>query len=82
MRTRTPILASALVLTLAAGPLAAPAFAADAPASATVHTMPKGPDAEALAAALAGLPDATATAALVRVGGTEGCGAAVRVCMM
>ncbi|OPC78053.1 peptidase [Embleya scabrispora] len=72
MRTRTSILASALVLTLAAGPLAAPAFAADAPAPAAVHTEPKGPDAEALAAALAGLPDATATAALVRVGGTEG----------
>lgn len=63
----------ALVLGLAAGPLAAPAVAAPAPAPApAVRTATTGPDAAALRAALAGLPDADATAALVRVGGTDG----------
>ncbi|MFE0516870.1 peptidase, partial [Streptomyces sp. NPDC058964] len=42
----------------------APAFSARAAATA--------PDAEALRAAIAGLPDADTTAALVRVGGTDG----------
>ncbi|MFE0675172.1 serine hydrolase domain-containing protein [Streptomyces sp. NPDC058867] len=61
----------ALALTavpLTAVPLAAPASAAPAQAVAAVAT-PSGPDVEALRAALAGLPDDTATAAQVRVGG-------------
>ncbi|MEU3617479.1 serine hydrolase domain-containing protein [Streptomyces sp. NPDC006872] len=75
MRRRTRIAAVSLVLALtAAGPLAAPAFAtptaAAAGAAAAQHT--NGLDTQALAAALAGLPDADATAALVRVGGTDG----------
>ncbi|NGN67085.1 beta-lactamase family protein [Streptomyces sp. A7024] len=70
MPARTSIaVAAALVLGLTAVPLAAPAFA-DAPASA--RTTSAGPDAAALRAALAGLPDAEATAALVRVGGSDG----------
>jgi CubicO group peptidase (beta-lactamase class C family) len=69
-RRRTTVVAASLVLALtAAGPLAAPAFAAPAPATAR---QANGPDAQALRAALAGLPDADATAALVRVGGTDG----------
>ncbi|MGW7548611.1 serine hydrolase domain-containing protein [Streptomyces sp. NPDC054770] len=78
VRTRSTALAAALAaavsLALAAGPLAAPAFAtAPAPATATTATTPTtGPNAEALRAAIAGLPDADATAALVRVGGTDG----------
>ncbi|MFE7853678.1 serine hydrolase domain-containing protein [Streptomyces sp. NPDC057403] len=67
MRARVPTaLAASLALALAAGPLAAPAFAAPAAASAR-HSS--GPDADALRAAIAGLPDADATAALLRVGG-------------
>ncbi|WP_105973708.1 serine hydrolase domain-containing protein [Streptomyces geranii] len=71
MRTRTVLglrataLAAALTLALAAGPLAAPALAESAPATAYVA----GPDAKALRAAITGLPNADATAALVRVGG-------------
>ncbi|MFI8233198.1 serine hydrolase domain-containing protein [Streptomyces sp. NPDC085900] len=72
MRARVPTaLAAALTLALAAGPLAGPAFAAPAPPSAH-HTSghdTSGPDADALRAAIAGLPDADATAALIRVGG-------------
>ncbi|MFI8370806.1 serine hydrolase domain-containing protein [Streptomyces sp. NPDC085466] len=65
--TRT-LLAAALVLGVAAGPAAlSPAVAAPAPAVAA--TAPASPD---LSAVLAGLPRADATAALVRVGGTEG----------
>ncbi|GGW19934.1 peptidase [Streptomyces libani subsp. rufus] len=67
--TRRSVLSTAAVVVaaLAAGPLAAPAFAAPAaPASAPVTA---GPDTEALAAAIAGLPDHDATAALLRVGG-------------
>ncbi|MEU5479819.1 serine hydrolase domain-containing protein [Streptomyces mirabilis] len=74
-RTRTvTAVAAALVLGLAAGPLAVPAVAASstAPRTATAGTVTTGPDAAALRAALAGLPDADATAALVRVGGTDG----------
>ncbi|MHC3472997.1 serine hydrolase domain-containing protein [Streptomyces sp. 7R007] len=71
MRPRTPVLAACLVLTLAAGPLAAPAFAASASPPVAARAA-AGPDAEALRAALAGLPDADATAALVRVGGGDG----------
>jgi len=68
---RTTALATALTLALAAGPLAAPALATSAPATATTTTTAhvKGPDAKALRAAIAGLPNADATAALVRVGG-------------
>ncbi|MFI6403567.1 serine hydrolase domain-containing protein [Streptomyces sp. NPDC050548] len=70
-RRRTTVLTASLVLALAAGPLAAPAFAAS-PTPSTAVRGTAGPDAEALRAALAGLPDADATAALVRVGGTDG----------
>jgi len=70
-RRRTTVLTASLVLALAAGPLAAPAFAVSPSPSTTVRGT-AGPDAEALRAALAGLPDADATAALVRVGGTDG----------
>ncbi|MDQ0583769.1 serine hydrolase domain-containing protein [Streptomyces rishiriensis] len=78
-RRRTAVLAASLVAVLTAGPLAATAAAApaQAPAStaapASTPTRPAtAPDAEALTAALAGLPDQDATAALVRVGGTDG----------
>ncbi|MFL5994403.1 MAG: serine hydrolase domain-containing protein [Streptomyces sp.] len=54
-----------------AGALAVPLTAGLPTASATAHSS-GAPDAEALRAALAGLPDADATAALVRVGGTGG----------
>jgi D-alanyl-D-alanine carboxypeptidase len=81
MRARTPVLAASLVLALAVGPLAAPALAAPSasPASPAAAAPDRsdgpgtdGPDADALRAAIAGLPDADATAALVRVGGTDG----------
>ncbi|MFF9866781.1 serine hydrolase domain-containing protein [Streptomyces sp. NPDC013953] len=65
-RTRA-LVAAALVLGVTAGPLAVPAGAAPP----VVRTQ-DGPDAGALGAALAGLPDAGTTAALVRVGGTGG----------
>ncbi|MEV5388266.1 serine hydrolase domain-containing protein [Streptomyces sp. NPDC052721] len=75
--SRSALLAAALVTAVAAGPLAAPAFAAPAPSkyprttTARTTTAPAavGPDTEALAAAVAGLPDHDATAALLRVGG-------------
>jgi CubicO group peptidase (beta-lactamase class C family) len=54
-----------------AGALAVPLTAGLPTASATAHSA-GAPDAKALSAALAGLPDADATAALVRVGGTGG----------
>ncbi|WP_155057735.1 serine hydrolase domain-containing protein [Streptomyces blattellae] len=66
---RTAVLAASLAVALTAGPLAAPVPAAPPPAAARTTT---GPDAEALTAALAGIPDADTTAALVRVGGTDG----------
>ncbi|WP_327700350.1 serine hydrolase domain-containing protein [Streptomyces sp. NBC_00459] len=76
MRTHHPARTTALatVLTLS---LALPACALATPASAASVSTPasargSAPDAEALRAALAGLPDADATAALVRVGGTGG----------
>ncbi|MFG2951089.1 serine hydrolase domain-containing protein [Streptomyces adustus] len=75
MRAHRPTLALAasVVLALTAGPLAVPAFAAPAPAArASAADTTTGPDAEALRAAIAGLPDADATAALVRIGGTDG----------
>jgi len=67
---RRTVLAASLALALGAGPLAAPAFAATAPATTVRHAS--APDAKALRAAIAGLPNADATAALVRVGGTGG----------
>ncbi|MFF1447831.1 serine hydrolase domain-containing protein [Streptomyces sp. NPDC058274] len=64
--TRT-LLAAALVLGVAAGPAALPAVA-------STRSAPSGVLAAdpALEAAIAGLPSAEATAALVRVGGAEG----------
>ncbi|KPC80500.1 peptidase [Streptomyces sp. NRRL WC-3753] len=68
MRARThSVLAASVVLALAAGPLAAPAFAAP-PATASRSADQRGPAEEALRAAIAGLPNQYATAALVRVG--------------
>ncbi|MFH8581760.1 serine hydrolase domain-containing protein [Streptomyces zaomyceticus] len=64
--TRT-LLAAALVLGVAAGPALTPAFATPPAAASTAR--PVSPD---LSAVIAGLPRADATAALVRVGGTEG----------
>ena len=71
MRARTPVLAAALVLALTAGPLTAPALALAAAAPASARST-SGPDADALRAAITGLPNADATAALVNVGGTDG----------
>lgn len=73
-RTRTA-LAAALVLGVAAGP-AAPALAA-APRTTAARTTADAPvydapDADALRAAISGLPSNDATAALVRIGGTDG----------
>lgn len=62
-----------------AGALAVPLTAGLPTSSATAHSA-CAPDGKALRAALAGLPDADATAALVRVGGTGGAGAAARAC--
>ncbi|MFJ5729000.1 serine hydrolase domain-containing protein [Streptomyces paradoxus] len=68
MKTRTSLLTAAvLVAGIAVGPSVLPA-AASAPAASTAAPSP-GP---ALAAAIAGLPRADATAALVRFGGKEG----------
>ncbi|OAH14751.1 serine hydrolase domain-containing protein [Streptomyces jeddahensis] len=64
-------ISAVLAMGLAAGPLAAPALAAS-PAAASAPSHVEHPSAEALGAALAGLPDADATAALIRVGGTDG----------
>jgi D-alanyl-D-alanine carboxypeptidase len=68
---RTTLVSATLALALGAGgPLvAAPAFAAP---GVTAPAHRKAPDAAALSAALAGLPGEHATAALVRVGGTDG----------
>ncbi|MFD5336431.1 serine hydrolase domain-containing protein [Streptomyces hawaiiensis] len=73
MKSRTSLLTAAvLVVGLTAGPSVLPA-AALAPAASTParSTAGQSPDA-ALEAAIAGLPSADATAALVRVGGKEG----------
>ncbi|MEU5218337.1 serine hydrolase domain-containing protein [Streptomyces sp. NPDC020807] len=61
------LLAATLVLGVATGPALTPAFAGT-PATATA-VQASGPD---LGPVIAGLPRADATAALVRVGGTEG----------
>ncbi|MGA5192536.1 serine hydrolase domain-containing protein [Streptomyces exfoliatus] len=67
--TRT-LLAATLLLGVAAGPALTPAFAAPGPATAASQaSRTTSPD---LSAVIAGLPRADATAALVRVGGTEG----------
>ncbi|MCL7381803.1 serine hydrolase [Streptomyces sp. 35G-GA-8] len=79
-RTRTAALAAALVLGIVAGPAAPAAVATAAPHGGAHRTAPTddadarrdAPDAEALRAALAGLPDADSTAALARVGGSGG----------
>ncbi|WP_261989162.1 serine hydrolase domain-containing protein [Streptomyces sp. uw30] len=68
------LVTSAIALTLTALPLAGTASARPAPPSScspqAIETAPKdGPDVKALCAALAGLPDNDATAALIRVGG-------------
>ncbi|MEU3347787.1 serine hydrolase domain-containing protein [Streptomyces sp. NPDC006700] len=83
----TALTAASVVLALVTTPIAAaPALAAPAPAATAAAAGPalsgrespaadrarSGPDAEALRAAIARLPDADATAALVRVGGTGG----------
>jgi D-alanyl-D-alanine carboxypeptidase len=70
LHRRTTVIAASLALALAAGPLAAPVFAAsDGRTPATACSWTTGPDTEALAAALAGIPDDEVTAAQVRVGG-------------
>ncbi|MFJ4833146.1 serine hydrolase domain-containing protein [Streptomyces sp. NPDC088747] len=73
MRTRTlTAVATAVALASAAGPLTVPAVASSSVAAQPAAGSTAGPDADALAAAIAGLPDSDATAALVRVGGTDG----------
>lgn len=63
-------LATALTVGLTALPLASPAAARPVtPCSSPEAPTADGPDVEALCAAVAGLPDKDATAALIRVGG-------------
>ncbi|MFJ8086120.1 serine hydrolase domain-containing protein [Streptomyces sp. NPDC096205] len=70
LHRRTTVVAASLALALAAGPLAAPVFAAsESRTPATACSWTTGPDTEALAAALAGIPDDKVTAAQIRVGG-------------
>ncbi|UUU23675.1 serine hydrolase domain-containing protein [Streptomyces sp. DSM 40750] len=84
-RTTRTLLAAALVLGVAAGPAVLPAAAStvfapstpSTPSTASVKDVSARSKADpalaaALEAAIAGLPSADATAALVRVGGTEG----------
>ncbi len=76
-RVRVRIACAALVaLGLTAGPVAGNALAASAPTTAVRESPVRGAvdpaTARALRAALAGLPDGDATAALVRVSGAEG----------
>ncbi|MFK0122750.1 serine hydrolase domain-containing protein [Streptomyces nigra] len=67
------LVTSALALTLTALPLAGTASARPATGTCSAAAIeaadPHGPDVEALCAALKGLPDRDATAALIRVGG-------------
>ncbi|WP_326768147.1 beta-lactamase family protein [Streptomyces sp. NBC_01591] len=74
-RTSRTVVAAALVLGIAVGPVP-PALAAGTPAaaghSAQRETTGQAPDAEALRAAIQGLPKDDATAALVRVSGSGG----------
>lgn len=67
--TPRTLLAAALVLGVAAGPAVLPAAATTAPAAVSLAAPASD---TALESAIAGLPKAHATAALVRVGGTEG----------
>ncbi|WP_432117241.1 serine hydrolase domain-containing protein [Streptomyces sp. bgisy032] len=67
MKIRTSLLAAVLLAGVTAGPSALPA-AASAPAGSSAAQAPHTP----LASAIAGLPSADTTAALVRVGGKEG----------
>lgn len=69
-RIRRTVLAAALVAGIAAG-AAGPALATGAPAHATAPAA-AGTDTGALRDLIAGLPDEGATAALIRLGGTEG----------
>jgi D-alanyl-D-alanine carboxypeptidase len=70
--TRTAsLLAAVLLVGVVAGPSVLPAAAATPPDRATARTATQHEN-PALAAAIAGLPSADATAALVRVGGDEG----------
>ncbi|WP_405902688.1 beta-lactamase family protein [Streptomyces sp. NBC_00656] len=75
-RTSRTVIAAALLLGIAAGPAASPALAAAAAPVAgpgARHSSPVGgSEAEALRAAIGGLPSDDATAALVRVSGTGG----------
>ncbi|MFF8293414.1 serine hydrolase domain-containing protein [Streptomyces sp. NPDC016309] len=72
--TTRALLAATLVLGVVAGPAVLPAAASAPPASAPAASPhPAAPSGTAaLERAVAGLPTAAATAALVRVGGTEG----------
>ncbi|GGX14283.1 serine hydrolase domain-containing protein [Streptomyces lomondensis] len=70
MRARTSLLAAVLVAGVMAGPSVLPAAASAPAASAAAQSAQSAHP--ALEAALAGLPSADATAALVRVGGKEG----------
>ncbi|MFE4666438.1 serine hydrolase domain-containing protein [Streptomyces sp. NPDC056716] len=69
-RSVLAVTAATLALAVAAGPAAGPAFAGAARPVPVCAVAPSGPDVAALTAALATLPDASATAATVRVGGT------------
>ncbi|MFI0140380.1 serine hydrolase domain-containing protein [Streptomyces luteogriseus] len=72
MKTRTGLLTAAvLVVGIAAGPSVLPATAS-APAAPSSRSAPGQSPHAALEAAVAGLPHADTTAALVRVGGKEG----------
>lgn len=71
--TARTLLAAALVLGVAAGPTVLPATASTpTPAGASARPQTDPDLATAMRTAIAGLPSADATAALVRVGGTEG----------
>lgn len=73
LRRRT-VLATSLTLALAlgAGPLTASASAAPSAFTSSSTCSSSAPDAEALRTAITGLPNADATAALVRIGGCGG----------
>ncbi|MCF1649337.1 serine hydrolase domain-containing protein [Streptomyces indiaensis] len=73
MKTRTRLLtATVLVVSVAAGPSVLPAAASGPAAPAAARDTTARSPYTALEEAIAGLPTADATAALVRVGGTEG----------
>ncbi|GGT82010.1 serine hydrolase domain-containing protein [Streptomyces coeruleorubidus] len=71
MSRTASLLAAVLLAGVVAGPSALPAAAATPPDRAPAHLAAQHQN-PALAAAIAGLPSADATAALVRVGGDEG----------